>query len=264
MKRILAHSMLAIVLTACTTEGPAGPEGPRGAAGEAGPAGANAVIRVSEETTAAACTNGGHRVEAGADLDGDGVLADEEVTASTDVCDGTDGAPGPQGPTSAWQLVAADGYVFGKVTGLDGWLWNDTLGGFLPAPKQLGAELSLQGPPGLRVYFSGDCSNWQGWAIGSSDAYVEVGGLGPGIALADMLIPEVTRPRAGGISVPVWRVDWSAPAGPPQYPIEGFVDFPDGHCSVAAGPTDGLVPLKLVAGATTRHPGPATLQPVTD
>ncbi len=77
--------------------GPAGPQGPAGSIGATGPAGAqgpaglagingadgkNALIRTTAEAAGANCANGGVKIEAGLDVNGNGVLADNEVNSS--------------------------------------------------------------------------------------------------------------------------------------------------------------------------------------
>lgn len=61
-----------------------------GADGESGSSG---LVEVTPEPAGADCVAGGHRVRAGTDLDGDGVLDDGEYTESY-VCDGVDGEGG--------------------------------------------------------------------------------------------------------------------------------------------------------------------------
>jgi len=58
-----------------------------GVSGEDGENGAPALLRLGDATLAD-CPNGGTEVLSGLDLDGDGSLSDDEVTASEAVCDG--------------------------------------------------------------------------------------------------------------------------------------------------------------------------------
>lgn len=77
-------------LTGCTSgdDGDPGPQGPQGPQGDPG----IAYLTDSRVATAAECPTGGIVVRFGPDRDGDGVLADDEVTTeSTPVCNGADG-----------------------------------------------------------------------------------------------------------------------------------------------------------------------------
>jgi|GEM_PF-1112263 len=56
-----------------------------------------------------ACPAGGARVDAGPDLDGDGELDTDEITATAYVCDGEDGARGAGGATGATGATGQDG-----------------------------------------------------------------------------------------------------------------------------------------------------------
>ncbi len=69
------------------------------ACGDGGAAGAShdgrsALVRLREEPSGGHCPEGGTALEAGLDQDGDGALGDAEVTATTYVCDGTQGTDG--------------------------------------------------------------------------------------------------------------------------------------------------------------------------
>jgi uncharacterized protein (TIGR02145 family) len=63
-------------------QGPAGAQGSQGPAGQNGSNGKNALIRTTAEAAGANCANGGVKIEAGLDADGNGVLADNEVNSS--------------------------------------------------------------------------------------------------------------------------------------------------------------------------------------
>jgi uncharacterized protein (TIGR02145 family) len=83
--------------------GPQGPIGPTGTTGSAGSNGKNALIRTTPEASGTNCVNGGIKIEAGLDTDGNGQLSDTEVNASQTkfLCNGatgTTGATGAQGP----------------------------------------------------------------------------------------------------------------------------------------------------------------------
>lgn len=94
---------LTAALTACTGDtgpagaigpsgpaGGAGPSGPVGPSGPTGPAGASALISIVAEPAGANCANGGQKVIAGLDANGNGVLDAAEAAAGTTsyVCDG--------------------------------------------------------------------------------------------------------------------------------------------------------------------------------
>jgi Concanavalin A-like lectin/glucanases superfamily len=74
------------------TPGPAGPAGPEGApgpagpAGDAGPAGATSRVKITNEPPGANCENGGVRIDAGADTNGNGVLDTAEIQTTGYVC----------------------------------------------------------------------------------------------------------------------------------------------------------------------------------
>jgi hypothetical protein len=103
MRVLLTVIALALVVS-CNSAGPAGPAGPAGAPGAAGPmgppgstgmtgmtgmtgpAGAATLVRTATEAAGANCPNGGTAILVGADTNGDGMLADSEVTSRTYVC----------------------------------------------------------------------------------------------------------------------------------------------------------------------------------
>ena len=101
--------------------GPAGIAGPQGTAGQNGSNGKNALIRTTPETAGANCANGGIKIEAGLDTDGNGQLADSEVNASQTkyLCNGANGATGatgaqgPAGPAGSGGFVHYVGEQFG-------------------------------------------------------------------------------------------------------------------------------------------------------
>lgn len=87
-------------LAACSGErGPQGNAGDPGATGAQGPAGPTALVRTSSEAAGTNCATGGIKVEVGTDANGNGVLDDAEVTASstTWVCNGAAGTNGTNG-----------------------------------------------------------------------------------------------------------------------------------------------------------------------
>ena len=77
--------------------GEQGPQGERGTDGEPGTNGQSVAVRQSAETAGENCADGGTKVETGIDTNGDGRLEDDEVSATTYVCNGGDGAPGMDG-----------------------------------------------------------------------------------------------------------------------------------------------------------------------
>lgn len=66
--------------------GPAGEAGPPGPAGDAGPAGAVSRIKITPEPAGANCANGGIRVDAGVDANGNALLDVSEISATGYVC----------------------------------------------------------------------------------------------------------------------------------------------------------------------------------
>ena len=250
-KPILLLAVLGLAGCPSGAQGPAGPKGASGATGATGPAGASAAIRITAVAAGATCATGGQLVEGGIDTNGNGTLDDAEVTTSADVCNGD---AGPQGPASAWQLVSADGFTFGQVTGLDGWLWNASVGGYLPKPVQQGTDLVLKPPASPhRIYFS------QINCFGTP--YFPVASLGSDIVPHDARIPEAF----GDLDIMLWQVDWTT--APASYATQAYTDLPTGTCVNTAGQVDGLVPLSVVSGVSISidriHQGPATLKPVT-
>ncbi len=70
--------------------GSQGPQGVQGDTGPQGPAGLNALIDVTAEP-GTHCENGGQRIDAGLDTDGDGSLDPDEIGVTRYVCNGLDG-----------------------------------------------------------------------------------------------------------------------------------------------------------------------------
>lgn len=87
-----------MTLVSCNNAGPQGPAGADGATGPQGPMGQNgsngmngsngrsSLVRTATEPAGANCRNGGSAILVGLDADGDGMLADAEVTSRTYVC----------------------------------------------------------------------------------------------------------------------------------------------------------------------------------
>ena len=67
------------------------------------------LIAVSAEAPGTRCVNGGTRVDAGLDSDGNGLLSGGEITSSQYVCHGADGTPGSTGPAGPAGTAGRDG-----------------------------------------------------------------------------------------------------------------------------------------------------------
>ncbi|MEQ1734398.1 MAG: hypothetical protein ABL940_12050 [Bacteroidia bacterium] len=80
--------------------GPVGATGPAGVAGAVGPtgptgtAGLNTLIKTTNEPAGVNCTTGGKKIETGVDANANAILEAGEVTASTYVCNGSNGSAG--------------------------------------------------------------------------------------------------------------------------------------------------------------------------
>lgn len=72
-----------------------------GANGPTGSAGKNALTNVSSEPAGSNCASGGSRIQAGVDLNGNGILESNEVTSNSFICHGATGPTGPAGATGA-------------------------------------------------------------------------------------------------------------------------------------------------------------------
>jgi hypothetical protein len=82
--------------------GPQGPAGPSGPQGDAGPPGATTLVTLTPFSGAAGpCMDGGTRIDAGVDLNGDGILEPSEITTTAYVCNGAAGSPGSAGEAGA-------------------------------------------------------------------------------------------------------------------------------------------------------------------
>lgn len=89
LNKTLSIFTIASLFFAC--EGEQGPVGPQGPAGEDG-AGASALVSVVSEPAGENCANGGYLINVGNDANGNGTLDSDEITNSTYICNGTDGA----------------------------------------------------------------------------------------------------------------------------------------------------------------------------
>ena len=78
-------------------QGPTGPQGPGGEDGDDGEDGFNSLIETMIEPPGDNCEFGGLKIETGLDLNRNGVLDPNEVTATDFVCNGADGQPGVDG-----------------------------------------------------------------------------------------------------------------------------------------------------------------------
>ena len=89
--------------------GASGATGAAGSAGAAGPNGLAMLLRTSAEPAGANCTAGGVKVQAGLDADRNSVLAPNEVTTTSYVCNGINGTNGLNGAVGSgknWQTAA--------------------------------------------------------------------------------------------------------------------------------------------------------------
>ena len=251
---------LILLVPACTVQG------------KQGPSGDSALTRTIAEPSGGHCANGGVRIETGLDKNGNHSLDDKEVTGTSYVCNGAPGptgATGAAGPKSNYQLVAKDGFVYGRTTGLNGWLWNDTFQGFFYAPIAVvgGTDDMLTGPPGLRIWFISDV------CVPGDALYLRTSELGPSLLLKRMLVPLPQRDSAGNADL---TQPWNLYPGSTLVPIvpsnapqlNAYMDFPDTTChqkTLSSGATD-LLAFSFPGSPDTvpgLHPGPAELQPVT-
>jgi hypothetical protein len=81
------------------TDGTNGVPGDNGPPGDSGPPGAVSLIATVDEPSGANCPNGGTKIEAGVDQNGNGKLDPNEVTSTSYVCNGANGDAGPPGAT---------------------------------------------------------------------------------------------------------------------------------------------------------------------
>ena len=129
---VCAHSLWSQVVG---PQGPTGATGAKGATGSTGATGTAArrpLVKVQAEPKGVNCTNGGQRIDAGSDTNGDGTLQSSEILQTSYACDGTNEAPSapinnlPPIAVSAGNMhacaVVSDGTV---------WCWGDTTDGKL-------------------------------------------------------------------------------------------------------------------------------------
>jgi hypothetical protein len=95
-RRLASSLVVASVLFGC------GPENLDASVGQV----EDALIRAADEAAGANCPNGGQRVDAGVDVNRNGVLDEAEVSTSTFICHGADGADGSPGATALVSWVA--------------------------------------------------------------------------------------------------------------------------------------------------------------
>jgi photosystem II stability/assembly factor-like uncharacterized protein len=86
--------------------GATGLTGLAGATGPGGAAGLTALVHMSAEAAGPHCANGGTKVDAGADANGNGVLDVAEISAVAYVCDGAAGSAGADGHDTLMSIVA--------------------------------------------------------------------------------------------------------------------------------------------------------------
>src|ERR1035437_1004535 len=113
----------ALLLSACGG-GSNGTDGAAGLAGSNGNNGSNgltSLILVSVEPTGANCTNGGSRISAGLDSNGNTVLDPSEISSTQYVCNGAGGAAGATGSTGGTGATGSTGATGAKgATGATG------------------------------------------------------------------------------------------------------------------------------------------------
>ena len=90
-------------------DGTNGTNGADGQPGAVGQDGQSVLIRQTQEEPRDNCATGGARIETGVDVNGDGELQDSEVTATSFVCNGTDGTNGADGMNGANGANGTDG-----------------------------------------------------------------------------------------------------------------------------------------------------------
>jgi len=71
--------------------GATGPQGPTGATGADGANGATSLVVQAAEPAGANCASGGTKIQSGVDADGDQTLTGSEISATTYVCNGSNG-----------------------------------------------------------------------------------------------------------------------------------------------------------------------------
>lgn len=124
----------------------AGASGADGADGADGTDGADTLVQTSEEPAGDNCADGGTRVDAGADDDGDGVLDPEEIDETTYVCQGADGADGPDALVAASDEPAGENCPSGGLR-LDAGL-DENRNGVLDADEVAGTTYVCDGTTG--------------------------------------------------------------------------------------------------------------------
>ena len=86
----------------------AGPTGATGPVGGTGPQGSTTLISQLSESPGTNCSNGGTKIESGADTNSDGTLEPSEVTATSYVCSGAPGDPGAPGTPGTLIVVTPE------------------------------------------------------------------------------------------------------------------------------------------------------------
>jgi hypothetical protein len=83
-----------------------GAAGAAGGTGATGASGTSSLMDIVAEAAGSHCANGGSKVTAGPDTNGNGLLDSPEIIATRYVCNGTDGAAGNNGNSSLMSIVA--------------------------------------------------------------------------------------------------------------------------------------------------------------
>ncbi len=127
-----------------------GADGADGENGEDGPSGQSALITASEEPAGENCEHGGQRIDQGLDANADGVLDEDEVLASSYVCNGGDGATGAVGGSALVAVVAEPAGTQCAVGGIairHG--WDDDADGALDNTEIEGTSYVCNGTDGV-------------------------------------------------------------------------------------------------------------------
>lgn len=172
------------------TTGPQGVQGPAGTNGINGNDGYNTLVATTTVTAGTQCPTGGVKLEFGLDINNNGLLDANEITSSLTkyVCNGTDGATGPQGPIGLTGAIGAAG-----ATGPQG-------------PIGLTGPTGPQGPIGL---------TGPGGATGPAGANGATGPQGP-IGLTGPTGPQgpIGLTGATGAQGPIGLTGATGPQGP--------------------------------------------------
>ena len=86
-----------------------GVDGIGGTNGTNGTNGSSALVSIATEPSGSNCATGGSKISAGSDLNGNGKLDSTEVTSTSFICNGANGATGVTGPAGATGVTGAAG-----------------------------------------------------------------------------------------------------------------------------------------------------------